>query len=232
MSERHCSRCKSVKPIGDFNKGQKRCRPCDAEYFREWRSKNRDKAKAIVTAYRARCLAADPDGFAAMEKARTAKWRAANPERVRAIDKRAKLNGRTRISWRNMLNRCLHPRPFEYEMYGARGITVCERWMTFESFLEDMGECPPKLTLERIDNDRGYEPGNCKWASQAVQARNKRTNHVIEFDGQRRVLTDWAMTIGISPNTLTKRLLNLGWSPEKALTTKPDQRFATSKPRI
>lgn len=227
--DRCCSVCGIVKPLAEFNKGQKRCRPCDIQYLREWRAKNKERAREIVLAYRARQMALDPIGYAEKEKRTNNKYRQNNPEKVKETNARAKKKSRTRISWRNMLNRCLHPREFEYAMYGARGITVCERWLIYENFFADMGECPPKLTLDRINNDLGYHPGNCRWATQAQQARNKRTNRVIEFNGERKVLKEWAETIGVSPNTLTKRLLVLNWSVEKALTTKPDPRFSTSR---
>ena len=78
--------------------------------------------------------------------------------------------------WKNMIQRCTNPHNKDYRHYGERGITVCDRWRTsFSTFLVDMGRRPaPRLTIERKDNDRGYEPDNCCWASYSVQARNKR----------------------------------------------------------
>lgn len=74
-----------------------------------------------------------------------------------------------------MIRRCTDPKDSHYPRWGGRGITVCDRWRQFPNFLADMGERPPGMTLERKDNDRGYEPDNCEWASWAVQARNKRS---------------------------------------------------------
>jgi len=88
-----------------------------------------------------------------------------------------KSNSRTYVCWQEMKKRCLLPTHSRYAYYGAQGITVCDRWLeSFENFLADMGECPAEMTLDRRENHKGYEPGNCEWASRERQAQNRQWN--------------------------------------------------------
>jgi hypothetical protein len=122
--------------------------------------------------------------------------------------------------WHGMKQRCLNPNYPAYKDYGGRGITVCDRWInSFENFLSDMGECPPGLSLDRIDNNGNYEPGNCKWRSRIEQENNKRSNVYIEWQGRRITLAEAARLSGINYSVIRMRLSQLGWSPQKALTT-------------
>jgi hypothetical protein len=83
---------------------------------------------------------------------------------------------RTYHAWKGMLSRCTNPSSADWARYGGRGITVCRRWHRFEDFLADMGSCPDRLTLDRINNEGDYEPGNCRWATWEQQVLNRRSN--------------------------------------------------------
>jgi hypothetical protein len=85
----------------------------------------------------------------------------------------------TYFSWQNMRQRCNYPKDVNYVRYGGRGVTVCERWNTFENFIADMGERPAGRTLDRIDPYGNYEPANCRWATRKEQEANKRNRRDI-----------------------------------------------------
>lgn len=123
-------------------------------------------------------------------------------------------------SWRNMLNRCLNPKVVAYVNYGGRGIKVCESWMSFENFLNDMGPLPsPRHQIDRIDNDGDYEPSNCRWVTASQNSRNRRSTTLIEFRGQTKCVREWAQIVGIGEATIRRRL-GLGWDSHRALTQK------------
>jgi hypothetical protein len=129
---------------------------------------------------------------------------------------------RTYHSWQCMIQRCSNPSATGYGNYGGRGVTVCERWAnSFESFLSDMGERPPRHTLDRYPNPNGnYEPGNCRWAIQTDQMRNMRRNRWITFGGETLCLTDWSLRTGLPIPTLIYRL-DAGWPIKDVLTRVP-----------
>lgn len=123
-------------------------------------------------------------------------------------------------SWSHAIQRCTNPNDKRYCDYGGRGIGICDRWRIFNNFLEDMGEPPTdKHQIDRIDNDKGYFPGNCRWATREQQARNKRNNITITHKGRTRLILQWSQELGIKYTTLRYRFCKLCWSAEKTLTT-------------
>jgi len=126
-------------------------------------------------------------------------------------------NSREYTSWEAMKFRCLSPTSPQYDDYGGRGITVCERWLKFEEFYADMGPRPVRTTLDRIDVNGNYEPGNCRWATASEQQSNRRNSIILEFNGESLSLADWSGRLGILLTTLRRRCFR-GWSAEKILT--------------
>jgi len=123
--------------------------------------------------------------------------------------------------WRQMLDRCRNPRNLSYADYGGRGISVCDRWLEFSNFIADMGDRPKGYTLERINNELGYSPDNCRWATYTDQLNNRRNSRLIEYMGKTQTLAEWAIETGIGWHTLRSRIDRLGWSIERALTQIP-----------
>lgn len=100
-----------------------------------------------------------------------------------------------------------------------KGVTICARWDDFSLFLADNGERPPGLTLDRIDNKLGYQPGNCRWATQAQQQNNRSDNLNITHLGETKTLAQWAVAVGLNYRTLYSRICLYGWDPARALTS-------------
>lgn len=149
-------------------------------------------------------------------------------DRVRGVSSitHGATRGRTRTgkmppeytTWRAMRHRCMAPSCKKFPRYGGRGIRICDRWQDFAVFLADMGPKPsPNHTIERVDNDGHYEPGNCRWATQREQQRNRSSNTVLELDGVRRCLAEWVDVTGINLATIQARKRS-GWSDKDTLT--------------
>lgn len=120
--------------------------------------------------------------------------------------------------WAGMKRRCYNPKGKAYRRYGGRGILVCDEWQSFEPFKEWAlsSGYGPGLTIDRINNDAGYSPGNCRWATASVQMNNKGDNRMITYRDKTMNLSQWAISLGMDRRTLRARLDKLGWAVERA----------------
>lgn len=132
-----------------------------------------------------------------------------------------KSNSKTYAVWVAMKQRTTNPNMVVAYNYMDRGIDLCESWHTFENFLADMGEQPKGLTLDRLDNSKGYSKENCAWITQAAQTRNTRRNVNITAFGETKCITDWAAQFDLSCNTIKRRIEEWGWSNERAVSAEP-----------
>jgi len=121
--------------------------------------------------------------------------------------------------WSMMRERCEKDYNASYGNYGGRGISICERWQTFENFFADMGDPPSRAhSIDRFpDNDGNYEPGNCRWATVKEQSRNRRTNHLLTLGSETMTLVEWAEKYGANPKVVNGRI-RIGWDLLRALT--------------
>jgi hypothetical protein len=127
------------------------------------------------------------------------------------------------LAWSNMFRRCYYVDDPSYPHYGGRGIRVCRRWNSLDTFCLDVGPRPsPKHSLDRKDNDGDYSPRNCRWATVQEQVVNRRVTRWLEHQGHRLTLTAWAAQAGLSVNTVRSRLRR-GWSPQQILDTPSDR---------
>lgn len=124
-------------------------------------------------------------------------------------------------AWKGALSRCTNPQHPAWRNYGGRGITVCEAWYDFHTFQRDIGPHPGTgYSLDRIDVNKGYEPGNCRWATREGQANNRRGNHRLTLEGRTQTLTQWCIERQIPVERVRSRL-RLGWSVEEAFGVTP-----------
>lgn len=138
--------------------------------------------------------------------------------------KRLDNHSKTRLFsiWQKMRFRCENPKDRHYQLYGGRGIKVCEEWNSWENFYKWAMESgyQEELTIDRIDNDGDYMPQNCRWVSMKVQNNNKRSNITLTYNGYTRTVAQWSVIMGIGASTLYARK-KLGWSDEDILSIKP-----------
>lgn len=123
-------------------------------------------------------------------------------------------------SWTSMRQRCNDVDDKDYANYGGRGITVCERWNnSFAAFFQDMGERPEGHTIDRINNNGNYEPGNCRWAKVKTQSNNTRKNYYVEYMGRVQTAKQWAEELKIVEYKTLLYRLRTGWDTHEAMTT-------------
>ena len=123
------------------------------------------------------------------------------------------------LAWKNMRSRCRNPDSTGFHCYGGRGISVSTEFDTFEGFYRILGPRPTGHSLDRIDVNGNYEPGNVRWADDATQCRNRRDNRFLTHDGVTLTIVDWSVRIGIPMHTLWYRIAVAKWDVARALTT-------------
>lgn len=137
-------------------------------------------------------------------------------------------------AWQTMVHRCTNPRNAAYPRYGGRGITVCHRWLNdVQAFVDDMGPRPSaRHELDRIDNERGYGPGNCRWATRVQNSRNRRSNRGLTYKGETLPLAEWCERLNLPRDTVRKRL-EAGWPVSATFETpvRPKALKGFAKPR-
>jgi len=129
------------------------------------------------------------------------------------------------LVWRNMKARCLNPKNKDYARYGGRGITVCDDWLVSDDFFawaESTGY-QPNLTIERTDNDLGYSPENCYWATKRIQQRNRHDTVMVAICGETKSLIDWVEEYGVVSYRVARERYGRGWNPEEAVSFPVDQ---------
>jgi len=140
-----------------------------------------------------------------------------NETRASSTRTHGKTGSPTYISWAAMIARCTNPKATKYEAYGAKGVFVCAPWLrSFEQFVADVGERPPGTTIDRIDNSKGYEPGNVRWATPRQQSENRSNVNLVTAFGETLCLAEWERKTGVARSTIRKRI-NAGMPAENAL---------------
>ena len=142
--------------------------------------------------------------------------RQAATERTKHGHSKAGKRTRAYAIWAAMKSRCMNPKTEAYKKYGARGISVCDRWLTFENFLADMGEPPAGASIDRKNGSGNYEPGNCRWASAKEQARNISTNRIGYVSGRAMCVAEASERFGVKYRTIMSRM-NRGLTMEQAV---------------
>ena len=120
-------------------------------------------------------------------------------------------------TWSSMMQRCSSS--YGFNSYSGKGISICERWKKYENFLEDMGERPNGMSIDRIDVNGNYEPSNCRWANRLTQSNNTTKNVYFTYKGETLSMAEWARKLGLSYDTFRNRIKQHKWTIEKAIET-------------
>lgn len=136
----------------------------------------------------------------------------------RSYFKHGKTNTKIYRIWISMRQRCQNSNDWAFNNYGRRGIRVSKSWLVFTNFYKDMGDRPRGKSLERKNNNMGYSKRNCIWAKYSQQMRNTRRNRIVEFDGVRLCVADWAIRLNL-PETIIRKRLRMGWPTRLVLLT-------------
>lgn len=207
---------KGHEPFADSNTS---CPMCKKENRKKYYEKNKEKERANSKKWQEE----NREYFLAQKRSH----RAEDQEgRKRWYENRLRKRPYDNI-WRGMIDRCYDQNHHKYPTYGARGITVCARWLGddgYDNFEKDMGPRPSSLhSVDRRNNDKNYEPDNCGWATKKAQQRNRRVNANVTINGKIQCVSAWAEELSIKRTTFQRRL-DLGWTGERLLRT-TDQKF-------
>jgi hypothetical protein len=167
-----------------------------------------------------------------LNKGRTNSCGCLRRERMKNLNKsHGQSYSKTYQSWVKAKDRCFNPKHVAFHKYGGAGITVCDRWKnSFENFYADMGDPPTeKHSLDRIENSKGYDPENCRWATKKQQSENSSWPRLITFHGETKNLSEWARSLGMNINSVRTRIESLGWPLDRALTELPRKTKRTTK---
>ncbi len=136
--------------------------------------------------------------------------------------------------WKMMIYRCENPNNRAYKYYGQRGIKVCDEWHDFLTFKKWVDSTKPDgdYTIDRIDNNKGYSPDNCRWATKKEQSNNRRSNREFKYNGETHNLMEWSEILGFNYKRVHNRIYKLGWEFEKAVETPPDIKKRNKVERI
>lgn len=138
--------------------------------------------------------------------------------RKRATHRGRELHPKEWSVWKGIRKRCNNPNTIGYHLYGGKGVSICEQWEDFTTFLNDMGPCPDGCSIDRIDSNGGYNPENCRWATRTQQSRNRVDTVMVEYEGEIVALADLADRYQLKPGTVWERYRK-GWTVKAALET-------------